>query len=240
MMDENIKNSIQNLIDTGISQIVVSRETGVARNTVHRIFTGETSLDKVSVSNAEPLFAYYSKIERNMSEAIAIVNYLVEKVLEDDRKGLSYAEAYPQLLNRPYDVYNKLVGILNSPSYKAKAEEIKDYFALMSDATSRILEIDQSIIGSLKLTGRCLYIMSQTREYIRKLVNANAVPRTEITFFDGEVFFYDVLPSRIGEFVVVLALGGDQKHYNLYWNAAEIENIKTGEEWPTPTKIEKL
>lgn len=67
-----MRDNIIKLINSGITAYTVANESGLPRNTVYRIFTGEAKLDNVSLKNAEALNEYFleNKEEINMSYAL--------------------------------------------------------------------------------------------------------------------------------------------------------------------------
>lgn len=54
-----MRNNILKLIKSGITAHQVAADTGLPRNTVYRIFSGETKLDNVKFSTTEILNKYY-------------------------------------------------------------------------------------------------------------------------------------------------------------------------------------
>lgn len=54
-----MRNNIINLINSGITAHTVAVDTGIPRNTVYRIFSGEAKMDNVTLKNAEILNDYY-------------------------------------------------------------------------------------------------------------------------------------------------------------------------------------
>lgn len=55
-----MRNNIVNLINSGITAHTVAVDTGLPRNTVYRIFSGETELSNVKFGTMEVLNEYYS------------------------------------------------------------------------------------------------------------------------------------------------------------------------------------
>lgn len=54
-----MRNNIVNLINSGVTAHTVAADTGLPRNTVYRIFSGEAKIDNISLKNAEVLNGYY-------------------------------------------------------------------------------------------------------------------------------------------------------------------------------------
>lgn len=61
-----MRDNIIKLINSGRSAHTVSKDTGLPRNTVYRIFTGEAKLDNVTLKNAEVLNEYYINNEEEI------------------------------------------------------------------------------------------------------------------------------------------------------------------------------
>lgn len=59
MTNSKMRNNINKLISSGITAHTVAVDTGLPRNTVYRIFSGETDLNNVKFSTMEELNKYY-------------------------------------------------------------------------------------------------------------------------------------------------------------------------------------
>lgn len=75
-----MRKNIIKLINSGITAYTVANESGLPRNTVYRIFTGEAKLDNVSLKNAEALNEYYIENEEEI-EMMNIINQFKEIAL---------------------------------------------------------------------------------------------------------------------------------------------------------------
>ncbi|ATV03881.1 TPA: DNA-binding protein [Staphylococcus aureus] len=57
-----MRNQIQKLLDSDLSSLQISKETGVPQNTIHRMRKKERSLDNMSLKNAELLYNFANGI----------------------------------------------------------------------------------------------------------------------------------------------------------------------------------
>lgn len=70
-----LRENIEKLIKSGVTAHTVSLNTGIPRNTVYRIFSGEASLDNITLKNAELLNKYY--------EEKVLMNGLIKKWINE-------------------------------------------------------------------------------------------------------------------------------------------------------------
>lgn len=68
-----MRENIIKLMQSGISAHTVALRTGIPRNTVYRLFSGESKLDNITLTVAEKLNNYYEEIE-NMKKSEAVIN----------------------------------------------------------------------------------------------------------------------------------------------------------------------
>ncbi len=57
-----IRNQIQKLLDSDLSSLHISKQTGVPQSTIHRMRKNERSLDNMSLKNAELLYKFANGI----------------------------------------------------------------------------------------------------------------------------------------------------------------------------------
>ncbi|MDU0236887.1 DNA-binding protein [Staphylococcus aureus] len=57
-----MRNQIQKLLDSDLSSLQISKETGVPQNTIQRMRKKERSLDNMSLKNAELLYNFANGI----------------------------------------------------------------------------------------------------------------------------------------------------------------------------------
>lgn len=65
-----MRNQIQKLLDSDLSSLHISKQTGVPQSTIHRMRKNERSLDNMSLKNAEllyklPMVYLVMKIKKN-------------------------------------------------------------------------------------------------------------------------------------------------------------------------------
>lgn len=65
-----IRKNIESLIASSITAHTVSKETGISRNAVYKLFNGESSIDNITLVNAEKLSNYWEELELKKSEVI--------------------------------------------------------------------------------------------------------------------------------------------------------------------------
>jgi len=70
-----MRDNIIKLINSGITAYTVANESGLPRNTVYRIFTGEAKLDNVSLKNAEALNEYFLNNKEEIEMKITIKQF---------------------------------------------------------------------------------------------------------------------------------------------------------------------
>lgn len=97
-----MRENITNLINSRITAHTVSVETGLPRNTVYRIFSGEANLDNVSLKNAEVLNDYYIK-NKEMLNMQNIVEEIREKYNVDGEN-----ERYIEIYNNANEVVEEM------------------------------------------------------------------------------------------------------------------------------------
>jgi hypothetical protein len=57
-----MRNQIQKLLDSDLSSLHISKQTGVPQSTIHRMRKNERSLDNMSLKNAELLYKFANGI----------------------------------------------------------------------------------------------------------------------------------------------------------------------------------
>ena len=57
-----MRNQIQKLLDSDLSSLHISKQTGVPQSTIHRMRKNERSLDNMSLKNAEILYKFANGI----------------------------------------------------------------------------------------------------------------------------------------------------------------------------------
>lgn len=57
-----MRNQIQKLLDSDLSSLHISKQTGVPQITIHRMRKNERSLDNMSLKNAELLYKFANGI----------------------------------------------------------------------------------------------------------------------------------------------------------------------------------
>ncbi|HCT1241757.1 TPA: DNA-binding protein [Staphylococcus aureus] len=60
-----MRNQIQKLLDSDLSSLHISKQTGVPLSTIHRMRKKERSLDNMSLKNAELLYKFANSIFSN-------------------------------------------------------------------------------------------------------------------------------------------------------------------------------
>ncbi|HEI7212423.1 TPA: DNA-binding protein [Staphylococcus aureus] len=60
-----MRNQIQKLLDSDLSNLHISKQTGVPQSTIHRMRKNERSLDNMSLKNAELLYKFANSIFSN-------------------------------------------------------------------------------------------------------------------------------------------------------------------------------
>lgn len=65
-----IRENIESLLASGITAHAVSKETGISRNAVYKMFNGESSIDNITLANAEKLSRYWEELELNKTEVV--------------------------------------------------------------------------------------------------------------------------------------------------------------------------
>lgn len=60
-----MRNQIQKLLDSDLSSLHISKQTGVPQSTIHRMRKNERSLDNMSLKNAELLYKFANSIFSN-------------------------------------------------------------------------------------------------------------------------------------------------------------------------------
>jgi len=60
-MSDNIKDNIQKLLDSDISNYRIYKDTGIAQSTLSDLKNGKTSIDSMRLDNALKLNDYYLK-----------------------------------------------------------------------------------------------------------------------------------------------------------------------------------
>ncbi|HCQ3521805.1 TPA: DNA-binding protein [Staphylococcus aureus] len=60
-----MRNQIQKLLDSDLSSLLISKQTGVPQSTIHRMRKNERSLDNMSLKNAELLYKFANGIFSN-------------------------------------------------------------------------------------------------------------------------------------------------------------------------------
>lgn len=63
-----IRKNIESLIASGLTAHTVAKETGISRNAVYKLFNGESSIDNITLVNAEKLSSYWEELELNKTE----------------------------------------------------------------------------------------------------------------------------------------------------------------------------
>lgn len=91
-----MRKNIEKLIASGITAHTVAAETGLPRNTVYRIFTGETKLSNVKFGTIEILNQYHLKEMEKMENIKQIIegieNGTVEVENEESYEDINGAE----------------------------------------------------------------------------------------------------------------------------------------------------
>ncbi|ALK36392.1 DNA-binding protein [Staphylococcus aureus] len=60
-----MRNQIQKLLDSDLSSLHISKQTGVPQSTIQRMRKNERSLDNMSLKNAELLYKFANSIFSN-------------------------------------------------------------------------------------------------------------------------------------------------------------------------------
>lgn len=60
-----MRNQIQKLLDSDLSSLHISKQTGVPQSTIHRMRKNERSFDNMSLKNAELLYKFANSIFSN-------------------------------------------------------------------------------------------------------------------------------------------------------------------------------
>lgn len=60
-----MRNQIQKLLDSDLSSLHISKQTGFPQSTIHRMRKNERSLDNMSLKNAELLYKFANSIFSN-------------------------------------------------------------------------------------------------------------------------------------------------------------------------------
>ena len=63
-----IRRNIESLIASGLTAHTVAKETGISRNAVYKLFNGESSIDNITLANAEKLSSYWEELKLNKTE----------------------------------------------------------------------------------------------------------------------------------------------------------------------------
>lgn len=58
-----IRKNIESLIASGLTAHTVAKETGISRNAVYKLFNGESSIDNITLANAEKLSSYWEELD---------------------------------------------------------------------------------------------------------------------------------------------------------------------------------
>lgn len=65
------RQEIEELIASGITAHKVAKDTGISRNTIYRIFNKESSLNNITLLNAEKLSSYWREHKENIEVHIS-------------------------------------------------------------------------------------------------------------------------------------------------------------------------
>ena len=65
-----IRENIENLLVSGLTAHAVSKETGISRNAVYKLFNGESSIDNITLANAEKLSNYWEESELSKTQNV--------------------------------------------------------------------------------------------------------------------------------------------------------------------------
>lgn len=156
---------IQKLIEWGAVAHRISKITGIPNNTVVRIWSGEAKIEAIQLKTAEKLAWYYDMVERNLSEAIALVDMLIFK-LDNDRQRLQGNYNLHQKLKRePFKVFEYLHKIALEPQYSHKLNDVMYY---IDEIGERIATIDVDIAYNVTLSDMYTYYMSVQRNKFAK------------------------------------------------------------------------
>lgn len=63
-----IRQNIESLLNSGLTAHKVAKETGISRNAVYKLFNGESSIDNITLVNAEKLSSYWEESELSKTE----------------------------------------------------------------------------------------------------------------------------------------------------------------------------
>lgn len=101
-----MRNNILRLIASGVTAHQVAKETDIARNTAYRIFSGEASIDNITLKNAEILNEYYLKL-KNMNKPVLSKVF----VANNGDVFIKHENAYQEL--SPVNVYDLKMEAIN-------------------------------------------------------------------------------------------------------------------------------
>lgn len=100
MINLTLRKNIERLIASRLTAHTVSKETGVARNAVYKLFNGESLIDNITLINAEKLSKFWEESKISELEVLEIegkefyalnADYYANK--EDaEREGYSWNE----------------------------------------------------------------------------------------------------------------------------------------------------
>lgn len=156
---------IEALIEWGAKPYRLAKVTGVPENTIRRIWNGETAISAIKLDNAEKLAWYYDMVERNLSEAIALVDMLIYKLDNDRQRLQGNYNLYQKLKREPFKVFEYLHKIALEPQYSHKLNDVMHY---MDEIGERIATIDVDIAYNVSLSDMYEYYMMCQRHKIDK------------------------------------------------------------------------
>ena len=156
---------IEALIKWGTKPYRISKVTGVPENTVRRIWNGETDIKVVKLETAEKLEWYYDMVERNLSEAIALVDMLIFKLDKDRQRLRGNYNLYQKIKREPFKVFEQLHKISSEPQYAHKLNDIMYY---TDEIGKRMATIDMDIAYNITLSDKYEYYMSRQRNAFTK------------------------------------------------------------------------
>lgn len=162
---------IEKVMQWGTKPYRISKETSVPENTVRRIWNGETAISTIKLDNAEKLAAYYDKVERNLSEAIAIADWVIGKIDPQRLRLSDNANLHQKVAKQPFKVFTHLHNILYDPIYLDQLNQYSQYLDMISALISQLDAdvVEQATISDLWLvygykTRHKLNTQSETRK----------------------------------------------------------------------------
>lgn len=153
------------LMQWGTKPYRIYKSTGVNENTVRDIWNGKTEIGKIKLDTAEKLAWYYDTVERNLSEAIALVDMLIFKLDNDRQRLQGNYNLYQKLKREPFKVFEHLHKVALEPQYSHKLNDVMYY---IDEISKRMETIDMDIAYNVTLSDMYTYYMSVQRNKFAK------------------------------------------------------------------------